>query len=77
VAARLRPPRPRGRRDLGLGAAWGLGRLVERQLFGLGPVDLPVVASATVTVAAVALLASAWPARRAASISTALALRAE
>ena len=58
-------------------AVWALGRLVESQLFGVRPVDGTSVAGAAALIALVALVGSAVPARRAASVNPVDALRCE
>jgi predicted permease len=62
---------------LALTAVWLLGRLVESQLYGVRPLDLPTTVAAAAVIAAVALLASALPARRASTVNPTEALRAE
>jgi predicted permease len=68
---------------IGAGAAvalpcvWGLRRVVESQLFGVGAVDAPVIAAASGLLALVALGAAMIPAWRAASVSPTEALRLE
>jgi predicted permease len=62
---------------IGLGTAWALGRSIESQLFGVGPMDPAVLAGATLILTVVGLLASVWPARRAAAVNALEALRAE
>lgn len=62
---------------LALPAAWALGRLVESQLFGVRAMDPLTVGPAAALVGAVALLASALPARRASAVDPTEALRAE
>ena len=62
---------------IALPAVWGLGRLIQNQLFGVRAMDEPTIAAAAVLVALVALGASALPARRATSISPMEALRYE
>jgi predicted permease len=62
---------------IALPAAWGLGRLIESQLFGLRATDWPTTAGAALLVALVALTASALPVRRATAISPVRALRGE
>lgn len=57
--------------------AWTLRRVVEAQLFGVGPFDAPTIAIASGILGAVALAAAMIPARRAASISPIEALRLE
>jgi putative ABC transport system permease protein len=62
---------------LGLGGALGLSRLIGGLLFQVSPTDPPTLAAGTVLLAAVALLAAVVPARRAARVDPAVALRAE
>lgn len=62
---------------IALPAVWGLGRLVESQLFGVGAMDGTTIAAATVLVAVAALAAAALPARRATALSPVEALRTE
>jgi len=62
---------------IALPAIWGLGRLVESQLFGVKPMDGATIAAGTTLVVVVALGASALPARRATSVSPTEALRYE
>jgi ABC-type antimicrobial peptide transport system permease subunit len=62
---------------LGFGAAWWLGRYVQNQLYGVQPADSATILLAAVTLAAVAGLASALPARRAARVTPMSALRDE
>jgi len=56
---------------------WSSGRLIESELFGVHAADWPMLAGAAALVAAVALAASALPARRATAISPISALRAD
>jgi ABC-type lipoprotein release transport system permease subunit len=56
---------------------WGLGRLIESQLFGVGALDGATVASCAVLVVLAALAAAAVPARRASSLNPVEALRCE
>ena len=52
---------------VGLGAAFGLNRLVEALLFGVRPTDMPTVAGVAammIVVATVACLLPAWRASR-------------
>lgn len=58
-------------------AVWGLGRLIEAQLFGVRPLDGVTIGAAVALVVLVALAASALPARRATSVSPMDALRYE
>jgi putative ABC transport system permease protein len=62
---------------LGLAGAFAGTRLIERLLYGVAPIDATAFATATVCLAAVALVASAWPAWRAARINPVQALRGE
>jgi predicted permease len=62
---------------LGLPAAWGLTRLVQTQLFGIDPADIPTMALAAFSIASVALLSGYLPARRAIGIDPMRALRWE
>jgi predicted permease len=62
---------------VGFGAAWWLGRYVQNQLYGVQPADAATILMAAVTLAAVAGLASALPARRAARVTPMSALRDE
>jgi ABC-type antimicrobial peptide transport system permease subunit len=60
---------------IGLPSGYGLGRLVEAQLFGLTARDPFTFALATVTLLATALLAGYLPARRAMRVQPMAALR--
>jgi hypothetical protein len=62
---------------VGVAAAFGLGRTLESQLFGVSIADPAVMAMAVVSLAAAALAAVWWPARRAASLAPAVLLRTE
>jgi predicted permease len=62
---------------LGLGGAFLLGGVLERHLYGVGATDPTVLAAVAGLLAAVALLASAIPALRAASIHPVQAIRGE
>jgi predicted permease len=62
---------------LGFIAAWQLGRYIEGQLYGVRPADAMTIALAAVTLTAVAAVATALPARRAASVAPMSALRGD
>ncbi|RPJ77202.1 MAG: FtsX-like permease family protein, partial [Acidobacteria bacterium] len=61
----------------GVGLAVGLTRLMSAQLFGISAVDLPTYAVVSLGLAAVALLATYLPARRAARVDPVIALRSD
>jgi predicted permease len=60
---------------LGVAGALGLGRLLRAQLFGVAPADPVVMAAMTGACALCGLLALAWPARAAAALEPASALK--
>ena len=60
---------------LGIGVATIVTRLMAAFLFGVGPIDLLTYAVVSIVLAAVALLATYVPARRAARVDPMLALR--
>jgi len=62
---------------LGLAMALGANRLVSSMLYGLGATSLLVAAGATLMLAAVAALATYFPARRATRVEPIIALRYE
>jgi predicted permease len=62
---------------IGLAVAYGVGRLIESQLFGVRASDPVVFVISTVLLAAVAMLAAWLPARKAASVDPMVALRYE
>jgi ABC-type antimicrobial peptide transport system permease subunit len=62
---------------IGLGAAAGLARFIETLLFGITPLDVWAYAAAPIILFLVAMVACAIPARRAASVDPAEALRCE
>jgi len=62
---------------IGLPAAWAVTRLVQTQLFGIDPADVPTMALAACGIASVALLSGYLPARRAIGIDPMRALRWE
>ncbi len=62
---------------IGIGVAYATTRYVKAMLFGLAPHDLPTFMVATAVIAVVALLSGYVPARRAARVDPAIALRNE
>jgi predicted permease len=58
-------------------AAWGLGRLVSSQLYGVAATDPPTLVAAVLLLAVVSLLAGLLPSRRAARVDPTTALRYE
>jgi ABC-type antimicrobial peptide transport system permease subunit len=62
---------------VGLGAALGLTRMMESQLFGVRPLDLPVYLGVSCVLTAAAAVAAYIPARRAARVDPLVALRYE
>ena len=62
---------------IGLPAGYGLGRLVESQLFGIQARDPLTLAAATATLVGAALLAGYLPAARATRVDPVIALRYE
>ena len=60
-----------------LPAVWGLGRLIENQLFGVRAMDGTTIAGAAALVALVGIGATTLPARRATAVSPMEALRYE
>jgi predicted permease len=62
---------------IGIPSAFLATRLIASMLFGLSPIDLPTVASASVLLLVVALFAGFLPAWRASAVDPAAALRAE
>jgi putative ABC transport system permease protein len=63
--------------SIGLGGAWMLSRLLDAWLVGITPHDLAAFGIAGLLVSAASLVACAIPARRAARIDPAIALRVE
>ena len=61
----------------GLGAAFGLTRLIRTMLFGVAALDPLTFASVAVALIGVAVVASWLPARRAAGVDPVIAMRAE
>ena len=62
---------------LGIGVAVVLTRVMSALLFGVGPMDPMTYAAVSATLAAVALLATYLPARRASRVDPIVALRAD
>ncbi len=62
---------------VGMAIAVGLTRVMSALLFGVGPMDPVTYAAVSAALAAVALLATYLPARRAARVDPAVALRAD
>lgn len=62
---------------LGLAGAYFAGQALSTQLYGIGGLDAKVFAGATLALILSAVLAAALPARRAASVNPATALRGE
>jgi putative ABC transport system permease protein len=60
---------------LGLAAAMGTGRLLQGMLVGTGPADVVTLASISVVLVSVAVMACFWPARRATRLDPVKALR--
>jgi hypothetical protein len=60
---------------LGIGGALALGRVLRAQLFGVQPTDPAVLGGMTLAFALCGLIAIAWPARAAASLDSATALK--
>ncbi|HVR08193.1 MAG TPA: FtsX-like permease family protein, partial [Thermoanaerobaculia bacterium] len=62
---------------LGLLAAGATARLIASFLYGMSPFDIPTFAAAVMILAAVALIATLVPARRATGVDPRIALRVE
>jgi putative ABC transport system permease protein len=62
---------------LGFVGAYGIGRLLQAQLFGVGQLDPTAVAAAALTLGSACLAAIWWPARRATATDPVVALREE
>jgi predicted permease len=62
---------------IGLGGAWLITRLIQAQLFGVKPTDLPTMAAASLGIVAVTALAGYMPARKATGVDPMQALRWE
>jgi len=63
--------------SIALLAAWGLGRLVASELYGVAATDPPTLAAAVLLLAVVSLLAGLLPSWRAARVDPTTALRYE
>ncbi len=62
---------------IALPAVWGVGQLVENQLFGVQPTDLASILAAAAILFAAVLAASAYPARKLSRVKPLEALRAD
>lgn len=62
---------------VGLGLAYAVGYLLERQLFGVITNNLPLASTLAALLAVVSMLAGYMPARRAANVDPTIALRSE
>ena len=62
---------------LGLPSAWGLGRMLQSQLYGLTANDPATLGAAVLVIASAAALAGYFPARRATRVEPMVALRYE
>jgi len=62
---------------LGIGFALLLARLLDRFMDGVSPCDAPTFLGVSLLLGLIAVLACAWPARRAAHVGPMTALRAE
>jgi putative ABC transport system permease protein len=62
---------------IGLAGAFGLSHLIEAQLYGVRPFDVPTLAAVVAVMTLTTLLALAVPARRAARVNPIEALRRE
>ena len=76
-AARRPGPRGAPASRLGLGVAVAVSRVLQSWLFGVAPLDVPTLAATAALLALMALLASAIPAARGASVDPCRVLRAE
>jgi ABC-type lipoprotein release transport system permease subunit len=61
----------------GWAGAFGISRFFSAMLFGIGPLDLPTWIGVSISMLAVAFVASYLPARRACGVDPTVALRAE
>ena len=62
---------------LGFPATFAATRVVQSQLFGLSPFDVPTTVGAIAAITAVVMVAAYLPARRAAGVDPMVALRYE
>jgi putative ABC transport system permease protein len=62
---------------IGLAAAFGVTRFIGSMLFGVAAVDAATFGSVALALTGVAVLASWWPARRAAAVDPLIAMRSE
>jgi len=62
---------------LALPCMWGVGRLIDAQLYGVTSLDAPTLAAASLLLVIAAMVGATVPAWRAASVKPTVALRAE
>ena len=62
---------------VGTGAAFGAARFLRASLYGVAPTDVRILTMALALFLLMALIACAWPARRATAVDPCETLRAE
>jgi ABC-type antimicrobial peptide transport system permease subunit len=62
---------------VGAATALGTGRYVAASLFGVTPIDGPILALAVLVMTAVSAFAAYWPARRASRVNPIVALHCD